>query len=76
MSVFKVKSVAVEVDSLKFFRDSKYDLLYKTFKLLATARQETGPESYLFLIGMRLCKHTSELDRGSGRHIVRYVGTE
>ncbi|KAI9510806.1 hypothetical protein F5148DRAFT_1176664 [Russula earlei] len=37
-SVFKVKSVRVQVDSLKFsIRDSKHDLLYKTLRPLATA---------------------------------------
>ncbi|KIK23254.1 hypothetical protein PISMIDRAFT_100825 [Pisolithus microcarpus 441] len=37
-SVFKVKSVHVKVDTLKFsIRDSKHDLLYKTLKPLATA---------------------------------------
>ena len=36
-SVFKVKSVNVKVDTLKFsIRDSKHDLLYKTLKPLAT----------------------------------------
>jgi hypothetical protein len=36
-SVFKVKSVNVKVDSLKFsIRDSKHDFLYKTLKPLAT----------------------------------------
>jgi hypothetical protein len=36
-SVFKVKSVRVKVDSLKFsIRDSKHDILYKTLRLLAT----------------------------------------
>jgi Protein of unknown function (DUF4449)/Family of unknown function (DUF5923) len=36
-SVFKVKSVHVKVDHLKFsIRDSKHDLLYKTLKPLAT----------------------------------------
>src|SRR6266403_641348 len=36
-SVFKVKSVRVKVDSLKFsIRDSKHDLLYKTLRLLAS----------------------------------------
>lgn len=36
-SVFKVHSVHVKVDSLKFsIRDSKHDLLYKTLKPLAT----------------------------------------
>ncbi|KAG6885293.1 hypothetical protein C0993_003577 [Termitomyces sp. T159_Od127] len=36
-SVFKVNSVHVKVDSLKFsIRDSKHDLLYKTLKPLAT----------------------------------------
>jgi hypothetical protein len=36
-SVFKVKSVHAKVASLKFsVRDSKYDLLYKTLKPLAT----------------------------------------
>ncbi|KAG6820002.1 hypothetical protein H0H93_006621 [Arthromyces matolae] len=36
-SVFKVQSVHVKVDSLKFsIRDSKHDLLYKTLKPLAT----------------------------------------
>ncbi|TRM64115.1 hypothetical protein BD626DRAFT_547830 [Schizophyllum amplum] len=36
-SVFKVKNVKVNVDSLKFsIRDSKHDLLYKTLKPLAT----------------------------------------
>ncbi|KAI5993190.1 hypothetical protein EDC04DRAFT_2872684 [Pisolithus marmoratus] len=36
-SVFKVKSVQVKVDTLKFsIRDSKHDLLYKTLKPLAT----------------------------------------
>jgi hypothetical protein len=37
-SVFKVKSVVVKVDTLKFsIRDSKHDLLYKTLRPLATA---------------------------------------
>jgi hypothetical protein len=37
-SVFKVKSVHVKVDSLKFsIRDSKHDILYKTLRPLATA---------------------------------------
>jgi len=37
-SVFKVKSVVVKVDTLKFsIRDSKHDFLYKTLKPLATA---------------------------------------
>ncbi|KAH9958918.1 hypothetical protein BC827DRAFT_1135468 [Russula dissimulans] len=37
-SVFKVKSVRVKVDSLKFsIRDSKHDILYKTLRPLATA---------------------------------------
>jgi hypothetical protein len=36
-SVFKVKSVRVKVDSLKFsIRDSKHDILYKTLRLLAS----------------------------------------
>lgn len=36
-SVFKVKDVHVKVDTLKFsIRDSKHDLLYKTFRPLAT----------------------------------------
>src|ERR1700683_1331655 len=36
-SVFKVKSVVVKVDTLKFsIRDSKHDFLYKTLKPLAT----------------------------------------
>ncbi|EIN05339.1 hypothetical protein PUNSTDRAFT_106990 [Punctularia strigosozonata HHB-11173 SS5] len=36
-SVFKVKNVAVKVDTLKFsIRDSKHDLLYKTLRPLAT----------------------------------------
>jgi hypothetical protein len=36
-SVFKVNSVNVKVDTLKFsIRDSKHDLLYKTLKPLAT----------------------------------------
>ena len=36
-SVFKVKSVHVKVDSLKFsIRDSKHDILYKTLRLLAS----------------------------------------
>ncbi|KAI4527265.1 hypothetical protein GGG16DRAFT_114215 [Schizophyllum commune] len=36
-SVFKVKNVKVNVDTLKFsIRDSKHDLLYKTLKPLAT----------------------------------------
>jgi hypothetical protein len=35
--VFKVKSVIVKVDTLKFsIRDSKHDFLYKTLKPLAT----------------------------------------
>lgn len=34
--MFKVKSVVVKVDTLKFsIRDLKHDFLYKTFKLLA-----------------------------------------
>lgn len=37
-SVFKVKSVHVKVDSLKFsIRDSKHDILYKTLRLLASS---------------------------------------
>ncbi|KIM80670.1 hypothetical protein PILCRDRAFT_9478 [Piloderma croceum F 1598] len=37
-SVFKVKSIVVKVDTLKFsVRDSKHDLLYKTLRPLATA---------------------------------------
>jgi Protein of unknown function (DUF4449) len=48
MTVFKVKSVAVEVDSFKFFRDSKYDLLYKTFKLLATALVKKQVQKAIF----------------------------
>lgn len=37
-SVFKVKSVIVKVDTLKFaIRDSKHDFLYKTLKPLATS---------------------------------------
>lgn len=36
-SVFKVKDVNVKIDTLKFsIRDSKHDLLYKTFRPLAT----------------------------------------
>ena len=36
-SVFRVKDVQVKVDTLKFaIRDSKHDLLYKTFRPLAT----------------------------------------
>jgi hypothetical protein len=36
-SVFKVESVHVKVDTLKFsIRDSKHDFLYKTLKPLAT----------------------------------------
>ena len=73
MSVFKVKSVAVKVDSLKSsIRDSKHDLVYETFKPLATAliKKQVQKVLFLFLNGMHLCKHTSELDQGSGRHMV------
>jgi hypothetical protein len=36
-SVFKVKSVIMKVDTLKFsIRDSKHDFLYKTLRPLAT----------------------------------------
>jgi len=35
--VFKVKSIAIKVDTLKFsVRDSKHDFLYRTLKPLAT----------------------------------------
>ncbi|KIM73891.1 hypothetical protein PILCRDRAFT_14876 [Piloderma croceum F 1598] len=37
-SVFKVKSVIIKVDTLKFsIRDSKHDLLYKILRPFATA---------------------------------------
>jgi len=37
MSVFKMKSIIVKIDSLKFsIQDSNYGILYKTFKPQAT----------------------------------------
>lgn len=48
-SVFKVHSVNVKVDTLKFaIRDSNHDFLYKTLRPLATGLIKKQIEKYVF----------------------------